>query len=191
MTSAEHGIDCDSPVTIIIKRRPKPDRIKEFEEVMQGTTRDALQFEGHLGANIILPTYPGDYYRIVFKFDSMRNYLAWEGSAVRAQWMQRYAEVELEPQEIEILTGLETWFTLPGQEALVPPPKYKMFLVTWLSIFCLTLLMSYSVGPFLSNFPLLLQVAVSTLILVALMTYLVMPNVSRLLKRWLYCNKSN
>ncbi len=158
---------------------------------MQGTTRDAMQFEGHLGANIILPTHPGDYYRIVFKFDSMRHYVAWEGSTIREKWMQRYAEVELEPQEIEILSGLETWFTLPGQEALVPPPKYKMFLVTWLSIFCLTLLMSYSVRPFLGDLPLLLQVAVSTLILVALMTYVVMPNISRLLKRWLYCNKSS
>ena len=102
------AIDCDSPVTIIVKRQPKPDRVEGFEEVMSGTIKDALTFPGHLGANIIRPTKTGDYYRIVFKFDSMRNYLAWEDSEVRQKWMERYAEVELEEQEMEILSGLET-----------------------------------------------------------------------------------
>jgi len=69
-------IDCDTPVTIIVKRRPKPGRLEDFEKVMSGTTKDAMTFKGHLGANIIRPTKAGDYYRIVFKFDSMRNYLA-------------------------------------------------------------------------------------------------------------------
>ena len=31
-----NGIGCDSPVTIIVKRRPKSDRIVDFEEVMSG-----------------------------------------------------------------------------------------------------------------------------------------------------------
>ena len=92
-------IACDSPVTIIVKRRPKPDRVDEFEEVISGTTRDAMSFKGHLGANVIRPTKPNDYYRMVFKFDSMRNYLAWEGSDIRQQWMERYAEVELGEQQ--------------------------------------------------------------------------------------------
>ena len=88
------GIERDTPVTIIVKRRPKPDRIEDFEKVMSGTTRDAMSFKGHLGANIIRPTKAGDYYRIIFKFDSMRNYLAWEGSELREQWLERYSEVE-------------------------------------------------------------------------------------------------
>lgn len=193
MTSSKQqtGIDYDSPVTIIVKRRPKPDRIQEFEEIMKGTTHDAMQFEGHLGANIIKPVRAGDYYRIVFKFDSMRHYLAWEDSDIRQEWMQRYAEVEQGEQEIEVLSGLETWFTTSGEESLVPPARYKMFLVTWLSIFCLSLLLTYGLRPFLTELPLVLQIALMSLVLVALMTWVVMPNLSRLLKRWLYCNKSH
>ena len=41
--------------------------------------KNAMTFEGHLGENITRLSKAGDYYRIVFKFDSMRNYLAWEG----------------------------------------------------------------------------------------------------------------
>ncbi len=182
------GIDCDSPVTIIVKRRPKPDRIKEFEDVMHGTTRDAMTFAGHLGANIIRPTSPGDYYRIVFKFDSMRNYLAWENSELRQQWLERYAEVEQGEQDMEILSGLETWFTLPQGEALVPPPKHKMLIMIWVSIFSLSILLNYVLKPFIDTLPIVAQIAILSFIMVFLMTYLVMPYLSKLLHRWLHCN---
>ena len=182
------GIECDTPVTIIVKRRPKPDRIEDFEKVMSGTTRDAMSFKGHLGANIIRPTKAGDYYRIIFKFDSMRNYLAWEGSEIREQWLERYSEVEQGEQELEILSGLETWFTMPGEEALVPPPKYKMMMIVWISIFSLSLLIYYCLTPFISELHTIVQIGITTLTLVSLMTYIVMPVMAKLFHGWLHCN---
>jgi antibiotic biosynthesis monooxygenase (ABM) superfamily enzyme len=188
-TNKAEAIDCDTPVTIIVKRRPKPDRIEDFEAVMSATTKDAMSFKGHLGANIIKPTKAGDPYRIVFKFDSMRNYLAWEGSEVREQWLVRYAEVSLGDLEQEILSGLETWFTLPGEEALVPPPRYKMMCIVWLSIFPLSLLLNYSLKPVISELHIIAQLAIISLILVILMTYVVMPSMAKVFHRWLHCTK--
>lgn len=187
-TDKSSGIDCDTPVTIIVKRRPKPDRVKEFEEVMSGTTKDAMKFKGHLGANIIRPIKAGDYYRIVFKFDSMKNYLVWEGSEIRQQWMDRHIGLELGEQEVEILSGLETWFTLEGEEALVPPPKYKMMIIVWMSIFSLSLLIYYCLTPFISKLHYIVQMAITTLTLVSLMTYIVMPLMAKLFHRWLHCD---
>ncbi len=187
-TDQSSGIECDSSVTIIVKRRPKPDRIEDFEKVMSGTTKDAMSFDGHLGANIIRPTKPGDYYRIVFKFDSMRHYLAWEGSEVREKWMSRYAEVEQGEQEMEILSGLETWFAMPEGEALVPPPKYKMMIIVWMSIFPSSLLLHYCLVPFLAKFHMIIQLAIISLTLVTLMTYVVMPLMAKLFHRWLHSN---
>ncbi len=183
------GIPCDSPVTIIVKRRPKPGMEKEFEQVMTGTTHDAMKFEGHLGVNIIKPITKGDYYRIVFKFDSMRHYIAWESSENREQWMQRYAEVTMDDVEQEILSGLETWFTLPGGEAVVPPPRHKMAVVIWISIFPLSLVLHYFLAPLLVDIPEVGQIAVYSVVMVLLMTYLVMPTMSKLFHRWLHCKK--
>ena len=183
------GIPCDTPVTIIVKRRPKPGMEKEFEEVMTGTTRDAMTFAGHLGVNIIRPTAPGDYYRIVFKFDSMRNYIAWESSGVREQWLQRYAEVTLGDDEQEILSGLETWFTLPGGEAVVPPPKHKMAMIIWISIFPLSIIINYLLRPVLRDLHIVIQIGIVSLVLVVLMTWLVMPVMSKLFHHWLHCDK--
>jgi len=189
-TNKSSGIECDTPVTIIVKRRPKRDRIEDFEKVMSGTTKDAMTFTGHLGANIIRPTKAGDYYRIVFKFDSMRNYLAWESSEVRQQWLGRYAEVTLGEQEMEILSGLETWFTLSGEEALVPPPKYKMIIIIWISIFPLSLLLNYCLKPVIGDMHIVGQMAIISLSLVILMTYAVMPIMAKLFQRWLHCSKN-
>ena len=186
---SDPSINCDSPVTIIVKRRPKPDCIAEFEEIMKGTTQDAMRFEGHLGANIIRPIKHNDFYRIVFKFDSMRHYIAWESSEIRQKWMERYAEVEQGEQEIEVLSGLETWFTLSGEEVLVPPKKYKILLVTWLSIFCLSVSMHFAIKPFIGQLNEVMQIALMTFFMVTLMTYILMPLLTKLFRRWLYCNK--
>lgn len=189
-TTSSEAIDCDTPVTIIVKRWPKPDRITEFEQVMSGTTKDAMAFEGHLGANIIKPTKKDDCYRIVFKFDSMRHYLAWENSAIREKWLERYAEVTIGEHEQEVLSGLETWFTLPGGEALIPPPKYKMLVIVWMSIFPLSVLLYYLLTPYLVDMHIVLQIAVTSLTLVSLMTYAVMPIMAKIFHRWLHCSKN-
>ncbi|MCG8325425.1 MAG: antibiotic biosynthesis monooxygenase [Thiotrichales bacterium] len=183
------GIPCDSPVTIIVKRRPKPGLEKEFEAVMTGTTHDAMTFPGHLGVNIIRPTAPGDFYRIVFKFDSMRNYIAWESSGIRAQWLEKYAEVTLGDDEQEVLSGLETWFTLPGGEALVPPPRHKMAAIIFISIFPLSLFIHFCMAPFLTGLHIIWQIAIISAVMVLLMTYAIMPVMSKLFHRWLHCQK--
>ena len=53
--------------------------------------------------------------------------------------------------EQEILSGLETWFTCQGEETLVPPPKYKMMCIVWLSIFPLSLSLNYCLKPVISE----------------------------------------
>ena len=156
---------------------------------MTGTTRDAMKFPGHLGVNIIRPTSPNDYYRIVFKFDSMKNYIAWESSEIREQWLQRYAQVTIGDVEQEVLSGLETWFTLPGGEAVVPPAKHKMAIIIWISIFPLSIIVNYLLRPWLGDLPITLQIGIVSLILVVLMTYAVMPVMSKLFHRWLHCEK--
>jgi len=39
--------------------------------------------------------------------------------------------VSTEPATRFTLSGLETWFSLPGPRVMAPPPKWKMTLVTW------------------------------------------------------------
>jgi uncharacterized protein len=185
---SNNDIDCDTPVTIIVKRRPKPGMEKEFEEVISGISRAAMSFKGHLGINIFRPTPSTYYYRIVFKFDSRRNFIAWETSDIRQQWLQKFNNVDMGDPQMEVLSGLETWFTTADEEAVVPPPRYKMMVVVWLSVFPLSILLNYLLRPLLGELHIILQIAIISIVIVVLMTYIVMPFMSRFFHKWLHSN---
>ena len=153
---------------------------------------------------MLRPTSPENPdYEVVFTFDTARHFDEWEASETRKQWMVRLKPLMEAQVRTHFLTGLETWFTLPvPSTGIVPPPPYKMALTTWLASYPLVallifLLMSLPVGkaPGLLQYlfgslpfpaPLLLSTLVLTVTLVLLMTYVVMPRLTYLLRRWLY-----
>ena len=89
---------------------------------------------------------------------------------------------------MEVLSGLETWFTSADEEAVVPPRKYKMMIVVWLSVFPLSVLLNYLFRPMISELHITLQIAMISVVIVILMTYIVMPLMSKLFHRWLHSN---
>jgi antibiotic biosynthesis monooxygenase (ABM) superfamily enzyme len=84
------------------------------------------------------------------------------------------------------VTGLESWFTLPGQPGRPPPPPYKMALLTWITIFPLITVIVAITGPLLVGLPQAVRLGITTALTVPLMTWVAMPRVTRLLRRWLY-----
>jgi len=86
----------------------------------------------------------------------------------------------------EFLTGLESWFTLPARPGAAAPPPYKMALVTWVTIFPLITVVVIVAAPLIGGLPLVPRLAVTTLATVSLMAWVVMPRVTRLLRRRLY-----
>ncbi len=91
---------------------------------------------------------------------------------------------------LQVICGLETWFTLAPGEAIVPPPRYKMAIVTWLAVFPLITAMSYALQTAADILPVVARAFISSLVLVPLMTYVVMPRMTRLCERWLYPGRS-
>jgi antibiotic biosynthesis monooxygenase (ABM) superfamily enzyme len=61
-----------------------------------------------------------------------------------------------------------------------------MALLTWITIFPLITLIVRITGPRLEGLPLVLRLGITTALAVPLMTWVVMPRVTRLLRRWLY-----
>jgi antibiotic biosynthesis monooxygenase (ABM) superfamily enzyme len=84
------------------------------------------------------------------------------------------------------VTGMETWFTLPDRPSAPPPPPYKMALLTWITIFPLITLVVIALGPLVDDLGLVPRLAVTTAVTVPIMTWLVMPRVTRLLHSWLH-----
>ncbi|HEY9646668.1 MAG TPA: antibiotic biosynthesis monooxygenase [Chroococcidiopsis sp.] len=177
----------DTAVTVVISRRVKPGCEEQFEAFLLGVTAACSQFPGYLGSSIFRPASADDpEYRVIFKFDQLSHLRRWETSAERQTWFAQAEALTECPPTIQVLTGLETWFTLPGKAAIVPPPRYKMALVTWLAVFPLITLISAVLQNQLLPLPLVLRVMVVTAIAVPTMTYGLMPQMTRLFAQWLY-----
>lgn len=175
----------DPPVTAIASRRVKPGKEREFEEWVSGILGAAAEFPGYLGSNIIRPSDDDDEFQILFKFDRASNLRRWEKSGERKVWLRRVQPLVHE-ENVRVLTGLETWFTLPSRPGEPAPPRYKMAIVTWVAVFPLATGIFAITQPVLGGLPSVIRTFVFTLIMVTLMTYVVMPRMTRLFSFWLY-----
>jgi uncharacterized protein len=134
---------------------------------------------------VIRPVDGGDpEYVVIFRFDGYSNLRVWERSEVRARWLDRSRPLLQAPPKVQEFSGLETWFTLPSRRTAAPP-KYKMAVITGVVIFPLATALSVLL-ELVGGWPLLLRSAVLTVVLVLLMTYAVMPGVTRLFRGWMY-----
>jgi antibiotic biosynthesis monooxygenase (ABM) superfamily enzyme len=61
-----------------------------------------------------------------------------------------------------------------------------MVVVTWLGVFPIVMITFSVFGHWLSLFPTLVRTLVFTAVMVTLMTYVVMPRMTRLFSFWLY-----
>ena len=177
------------PVTVVISRRVKPGKEPDYEAWIKAITKIATAYQGHLGMNVFRPQRAGDPYVLVYKFDSGEHLDVWLNSEVRARMVQE-AEALVDESHVEHVSGLESWFTLPGAKAMVPPPKWKMALVTGVCVWIIGQLLGPPLRTLIGNWPAPVLALVTTAIMVSLLTWLVLPQVTRLLARWLFVTKS-
>jgi uncharacterized protein len=177
----------DGPITTTVMRRVKPGHEPFYEQFLEGIIAAASGFSGHLSVEVFRPeSVSAGEYRVVYRFDSAEHLRAWLDSDEHKAWLERAEPHVIGPMRTQFMTGLETWFTVPGRPATPPPPQYKMALVTWITIFPLITLVVIVLGPLLKGIALVPGLAITTAVTVPIMTWLVMPRVTRLLRGWLY-----
>ena len=174
-------------VTAVITHRVRPGREAGYEGWIKGIAADARRFDGHLGAHILTPQPGGGSdYVIVLQFDTCTHLDAWLQSEVRKGWIERVMPLISEQESIQVLTGLEAWFQLPGQPPRRSPRRWKQALLVWLGVTVVALLVSPPVSAWLTAWPWAVRVMVNAGITVVLLTYAVMPFLTRRLQGWLF-----
>ena len=187
MSYREPPGQAEGPVTTTVTRRVKPGHESAFDAFLEGIIAAASAFPGHLGVEVFRPgEAEGGEYRIVYRFDSAEHLRRWLDSDEHAAWLQRAEPHVAGPMRTEFVTGLESWFTLPARPGQPAPPAYKMAIVTWATIFPLITLVVVVLTPLIGTLPLVVRLGITTLATVPLMTWVVMPRVTWLLRRWLY-----
>ena len=162
-------------------------------------SKEVSKQEGNMGIDIIRPTSNASSkskfeYVIIFRFNTYGNLAKWEKSLIRNEWLQKGRKlVEADP-DVQKLTGLEFWFTPYFKDEsyamipLNPPPRYKMVIVTIpvISIMLMTLVPQIHILTEMLSIPFPVRFVIALTITVLLMTYVIMPLLTKLLKFWLF-----
>jgi antibiotic biosynthesis monooxygenase (ABM) superfamily enzyme len=180
-------MDPHQHVTAVITHRVRAGREEGYEAWMKGISAAARGFDGHLGVHILRPQRGGSAnYVIVLQFDTCDHLNAWLRSEERSRWIERVKPLIREQESIQVLTGLEAWFDLPGDPVHPAPARYKQGMLVWLGVTAVGLLVTPQLAPWLAPWPWLLRVPVNAGVTVLLLTYVVMPFLSRRFRGWLY-----
>jgi len=173
-------------VTVVISQLVKPGSEDAYEAWVKDIVSVARTYTGHLGTNVIRPQ-PGvrPEYVIIFRFDSYENLKIWMESRDREYWLTQGKPLVQSDPYVQQLSGLEAWFSIPGQP-LKTPPRYKTALLTWAVVYVLINFLGTFLTPLLRGLPPLIISLIISGIMVGMLTYIVMPRVSRLFSRWLY-----
>lgn len=169
-------------MTVTIARRIAPGREGDFADWSARLTAAAARFPGFLGAGNLRPDRVGEPWHVVYRFASADQLRAWERSPERARLLAAGEDL-VRSTDVQHVTGLETWFALPGRTAPAPP-KWKMFVVSLTGIYLLQLVLNVAAEP--AGLWLPLRVFLIAAAVTAAMTWVVMPRVARLLQNWLY-----
>ena len=180
-------MDHDESVSVVVRRRVDPERIAAFEEWLSGVVAAAAGFEGHQGAQVLRPPDPATQdYVLLFRYATPSQLAAWQESKTARDWLKKGEAFTVGAAHVEKITGLEFWFQVSAGAAKSPPARRKMVVATVVGLYPLILFVAPLLADLLGALPRWIAVLLSTVSMVLLMTYAVMPVVTRVLSRWLF-----
>jgi antibiotic biosynthesis monooxygenase (ABM) superfamily enzyme len=170
-TTLLHETTETDPLVVVSAWHCRPGCESEFERVA-----DALA--GHTA--LLLHEHGSREYHVAHRFEDQAAMRRWLDSPERATLHPALSDVAERVGEPQRLSGLEPWFAAVGK-----PPRWKMWLASFLGAYPLVVLFQWLVAAHVEALPLLVRSAVLPLVLLSLMTYVMMPLVTRVLAGWL------
>jgi uncharacterized protein len=171
------------PLTVVVTWPVRKGRENEFEAWRHEITDAALTFPGHMGVNVIRPSGTGREYVVIFRFDTYEHLRAWQESDIRRELLKKAEPFRETPPSYRLESGLEYWFSPPGVPA--SPPRWKMALVTAVGVWPTSMLVSWLLASLIRGLPLALRGLLTAVGIVILLTWVIMPLLVKILKRWL------
>jgi antibiotic biosynthesis monooxygenase (ABM) superfamily enzyme len=177
----------DGPVTLLFRRKVKPGREAAYKAWVAGIQQASRAVKGFLDAGTMGHAAEENVYVSIVRFASFAELQAWEGSDLRRDWLATLPPDTVDGEaEIRRLDGLEFWFTAPGVATAAAPSPHKMVVVLVAVILGVGVLLSPVQSTLLASAPAAVRTVVMVTLQVTLMTYVIMPRVTRLLAGWLF-----
>lgn len=169
------------PIHVAITRRVLPGKEEEFKDALHHFLGESFVHDGVHGASMItgLPGAAKGEIGILRTFKDKAERDAFYDSEHFKKWEQ-YASTLTEEPVYRELNGLEAWFRSAGA-----PPRWKMAIITLFGVFPTSIFLSFTVGAIVKDFPLWLRLLTIAISMVALLTWVVMPLLTRVFRKWI------
>ena len=179
----------EQPITVSITRHVDPERAKEVAAWARAGQDLLSASPGYLGSGWVRPDPASPEWHMLFRFADAASLEQWQNSPERAWWVaSALGMVEHAPEERR--TGIEGWFDQPDSVTIseaspVVPPRWKQMVSIFIVFYPLSLLVQSTLTPALIEWPLYLRALASVAVMTPVMTYLLLPAATRLLRPWL------
>jgi uncharacterized protein len=173
-------------VTVVVTRKVKPGRESQYEDWLRRLLEEAKSMKGYLGATIQKPAPGSKEYTSVFRFDTVDNLRKFEESELRSRYLREVIDYVEADAIWKKFSGLEFWFSPPKGTVIPQPLRFRMALVMIAVVFGLVLSIGQLVGMVAVEVPSYIRLFVTISIEIFLMTYVLMPRITRLLAKWIY-----
>jgi uncharacterized protein len=174
-------------VTVVVTRRVKAGREADYEAWLARLLEHVKAMPGYLGISVQRPAEGGPReYSVVYRFDSVESMRAFEESPARREAVAEVGQYVESDATWRKLTGLEFWFTAPPGTVTPQPSRFRMAVVMIVVVYVFVLILSPLVSLIMPNAMFQIRLFVAIAIEVMLMTYVVMPRLTRWLARWIY-----
>jgi antibiotic biosynthesis monooxygenase (ABM) superfamily enzyme len=173
-------------VTVVVTRKVKRGSESEYEDWLSRLLEESKSMKGYLGATIQKPAPGSTEYTSIFRFDTVDNLRKFEESELRSRYLREVLDY-IEADAIwKKFTGLEFWFSPPKGTVIPQPSRFRMALVMIAVVFGLVLSIGQVVSIVAVELPSYIRLFVTISIEIFLMTYVLMPRITRLLAKWIY-----
>ena len=183
------GIAANKPIYVAVTRKIKAGCEEEFQAALRVFFQSSLGQPGVHGASMLIPP-PGSSsreYGILRTFVNERERDAFYASPLFQEFKNRVAPLTDGEPNYRQLHGLEAWFRNPSGPN---PPTWKMALLTFVAVWPVSMAVPAALNPLIGNAvgPIIFAGAVAAGIVLVL-TWVAMPILVRLAKRWLFTIK--
>jgi len=185
----EATLATDDGATVVITHRIRAEQNAAYEAWLDEIGRVCRSFPGHLNWQSIRPIagMTGTY-TMVIRFNNRANLERWMYSDERKAFVARVRPLLASDDDYHISTGLDFWFT-SASGTMHSPPRWKQAVVTFIALVPLVIMIPALLAPLFKLIGLEQMMSISaigTAVIVILMAYVVMPNFTQLIRKWLY-----
>ncbi|MGP3923171.1 antibiotic biosynthesis monooxygenase [Streptomyces sp. 8N616] len=178
----------EAAVTAVISHEVLPERQEDFERWQEKVLEAQREFPGFMGSEMFRPVQGvQDNWVVAFRFDTREHLDAWLRSGRREKLLEEGRNYFASFDVRKVGSAFSGWFRFEEGTKEGIPPNWKQAMTVVLALYPTVMVLNLTVGFELGKFgvPDFFGLFISNVCSVAILTWLLMPVVTRAFDRWL------